>query len=283
MKQKFIAFILLLTIIVSPMMVQAGSDIDIYIDNVMLGAKGTLINNSTLVPLRAIFEALGADVAWDGTTKTVTSTKGDITIRLVIGNNKATKNGKVIELAAPAQLINSSTYVPLRFVGEAFGATVNWDGPTRSVYIITAGSEQSKSHNSTNSEPEKLTQPSNNIATKENIRKLVDYGFTSYSDNGAFYNSKVSYMLQNADIKVGTDLEDGVTITLYNWSAKVRELTKKALNIFLPTGADKIYSVVDNFADSGQEELNKLFTIDGHRVYVRYSDDSGKVIIEIYN
>ncbi|OXM86116.1 stalk domain-containing protein [Paenibacillus rigui] len=92
---------------------------------------------STLAPLRAIFEAMGATVTWDAAAQTATGRKGDTTITLKIGDRQAFKNGKPVELEVPAQLVNGFTVAPARFVGEAFGGDVQWDGKLRTVNITT--------------------------------------------------------------------------------------------------------------------------------------------------
>jgi hypothetical protein len=96
-----------------------------------------IINGSTMAPLRAIFEALGAKVEYEDSTKTVTATKGDITLKLGIGQKQITKNGKTVDLDQPAQLVNGFTMAPARFVGETFGGKVAWDGNSRTVTIAT--------------------------------------------------------------------------------------------------------------------------------------------------
>jgi len=73
--------------------------------------------------MRAIFEALGAEIEWDGTTQTVTGTKDSSTITLRIGSNTATVNGQQQNLDQPAVVQSSRTLVPLRFVGEALGVS----------------------------------------------------------------------------------------------------------------------------------------------------------------
>ncbi|HZG13391.1 MAG TPA: copper amine oxidase N-terminal domain-containing protein [Candidatus Bathyarchaeia archaeon] len=94
------------------------------------------VNGRTLVPLRAIFEALGAKVEWDEATQTVTATKDNNTIKLTIGSKVAYKNGEKIFLDVPAQLYNGdTTMVPIRFVSEALGAKVGWDAYSNSVII----------------------------------------------------------------------------------------------------------------------------------------------------
>lgn len=94
-----------------------------------------VINDRTMVPLRAIFERLGASVAWDGSTQTVTSTLGSITVRLTVGDSTMYINGTPTALDAPACIIDDRTMVPLRAVSEAYGADVDWDGSTGTVYI----------------------------------------------------------------------------------------------------------------------------------------------------
>ena len=96
-----------------------------------------IIDDRTLVPLRAIFEALGATVEWDGDTQTVTSEYNGIKIKLTIGDDKIYINGKENEIDASAQLIDGTTYVPIRAVAEAFNADVSWDGESKTVIIKT--------------------------------------------------------------------------------------------------------------------------------------------------
>jgi len=94
-----------------------------------------LNNGTTLVPLREIFEALGADVKWDEATKTVTAVKGTTTIKLTIGRTEATVGSQKVVLSQAAQIIESKTFVSLRFVSEALGAKVEWDGNAKVVTI----------------------------------------------------------------------------------------------------------------------------------------------------
>ncbi|WP_151191973.1 copper amine oxidase N-terminal domain-containing protein [Desulfotomaculum copahuensis] len=92
-------------------------------------------NGRTLVPLRAIFEALGAQVGWDGKTGTVTAKRGEVTVKLTLKQIKAYRNGKAVTLEVPARLVKGRTMVPLRFVSEAFGAQVNWNAKTRAITV----------------------------------------------------------------------------------------------------------------------------------------------------
>lgn len=116
----------------------------VYIDGEALagGQSAVVINGATMVPMRAIFEKLGANISWNQATKTVKATKGDTNITLVIGEQTALINGNKVTLTKEAVVYSGSTLVPLRFVSEALGATASWDRKTRTATIIT-GSEQS--------------------------------------------------------------------------------------------------------------------------------------------
>jgi|GEM_PF-2140852 len=94
-------------------------------------------NGRTLVPLRAIFEAMGATVEWDQATQTVTGTKGNTVVKMTIGNPVMTVNGQAITLDVPPKVLNGRTLVPARAVAESFDAKVDWDGTTRTVIITT--------------------------------------------------------------------------------------------------------------------------------------------------
>ncbi len=94
-----------------------------------------IVDNRTLVPLRVIFESMGASVDWDQETETVTSRLGDTSISLKLGSSAMYKNGEEIHLDVPAQIVNQRTLVPVRAISEAFGADVEWDGNTGTVVI----------------------------------------------------------------------------------------------------------------------------------------------------
>ncbi len=108
-------------------------------------------NDRTLVPMRAIFEALGATVTWDDTTKTATALKKRVEIindngvdrihtvqdevKITIGENALYKNGERIELDCAAEITNDRTMVPVRAISEAFGCAVTWNDEMKTVEI----------------------------------------------------------------------------------------------------------------------------------------------------
>ncbi|MDQ0087584.1 hypothetical protein J2T12_000978 [Paenibacillus anaericanus] len=94
-------------------------------------------NGSVLVPFRAIFEALGLKVDWDPKTQTIMGSKPGTLIKLKVGSTTAEINGKQIKLTVAPSTIKGSTYVPLRFIGEAVDAKVNWLAKIQAATIYT--------------------------------------------------------------------------------------------------------------------------------------------------
>ncbi|AIS51709.1 copper amine oxidase family protein [Thermoanaerobacter kivui] len=108
----------------------------------------------TLIPVRAIMNGFGAKVDWDEETNTVTITKGDITIQLVLGETKVLVNGKEVTLDVPAMEISNRTFVPIRFISEILGGKVNYDKKTGDIEI----EEENQTEIENNSEESTVSQ-----------------------------------------------------------------------------------------------------------------------------
>ena len=113
------------------------SKIPVYVNNneVVFDQQPIIVDGRTLVPVRAIFEVLGADVDWDENTHTVTAKRNSVQIQLKIGSAEMYKNGEKINLDVPAKIYGGRTLVPARAVSEAFGCKVGWNSSERAVYI----------------------------------------------------------------------------------------------------------------------------------------------------
>lgn len=96
-----------------------------------------MIDNRTMVPLRKIFEAMGATVVWNNDTQTVTARKNSEYVIATVNKKDVNINGVKKTLDVPPMIVDSRTLVPVRFVAEAFGADVFWDGAAKNVVITT--------------------------------------------------------------------------------------------------------------------------------------------------
>ena len=94
-----------------------------------------IMNNRTMLAARAFYEKIGAKVDWNGKARTVTVSKDKDKIVLTIGSNKALVNGKEVALDSAATIVNDKTYIPVRFVSEAFGYKVKYD-PNEGMPIV---------------------------------------------------------------------------------------------------------------------------------------------------
>ncbi len=158
-----------------------------------------IVEGRTLVPLRAIFEELGAQVAWEDEDQTVTSFKGDTVVILQIGTPTIFINNESKELDVPAQLVNSRTLVPLRAVSEAFGAQVDWSEAEWKVTITTKAEEAAPSEEVKpagenillNSECDDIESVWNKAGGQKNsvlsVEKDGDNSYISLSKRTAYY------------------------------------------------------------------------------------------------
>lgn len=117
--------------------VLANETIKVFVNDkrVAFGNQPVREQGRALVPLRETFEALNADVTWDAAQQKITAVNGDRRIVITLGSAYAFSNGKTLALDVPPKVVEGSTYVPLRFVSEAFGALVNWDSSTSTIKI----------------------------------------------------------------------------------------------------------------------------------------------------
>lgn len=138
-KRRWLAITLAGVFLIASSPALAGIRVELDGHPVVFDVPPRIDNGRTLVPLRAIFEALGAEVNWDGAARKVIATRGTTVISLPVGAFTASVNGRPVTLDAPARIVDGRTLVPLRFVSEALGAQVSWDGTTQTVSIHLLG------------------------------------------------------------------------------------------------------------------------------------------------
>ncbi len=94
-------------------------------------------NGSTLIPLRDVFETLGAEVIWDDEDRFAAAAKDGVLVQIYPDSGKFIKNGQEIELAVAPKITNDRIMVSLRALSEAFGYNVLWDGEEYTVSITS--------------------------------------------------------------------------------------------------------------------------------------------------
>lgn len=126
-----------LTGAVAPVQAQA-SELQVIIDgDTQLYPSPVIMNGRVLIPASCLAGALGAQINWDSKHSMVTLTADGTIIKLSAGSQKAFVNGNPVELDARAMILQDRFFAPVRFVAEALGAQVSWDGHAQTVEIAS--------------------------------------------------------------------------------------------------------------------------------------------------
>lgn len=186
--------------IISSTAVMAQNEIKVYVDGkqVEFDVKPIIYEERTLVPLRAIFEALGAEVTWNQDTKTASAVRGDDTVSITIDSKQLFKNSKAVELDVPAMIVDERTLVPVRAISESFDCDVQWDGEAQTVNITTktvpaptAEPTVSPTEAPSADKGEKLQLSEKDNETLKSQKELIRYEYEQ--------NTLPSYVFKNKD------------------------------------------------------------------------------------
>ena len=138
--KKIVLYLLIFSILVLgciPAMAQ--EEITVYLNNekLVFDVAPLVVKERVLVPMRLIFEKLGATVQWYPETNSATVTTGYKGLSFSIGSPLMQNQWRTIELDVPVMAKDGRTLVPLRAISEAFGSTVKWDDESKSVIIYS--------------------------------------------------------------------------------------------------------------------------------------------------
>ncbi|NLC08161.1 MAG: copper amine oxidase N-terminal domain-containing protein, partial [Syntrophomonadaceae bacterium] len=186
----------------------SGNTPTIFINGVQLVSEQPAVieNDRTLVPLRAIFEALGQEVAWNPNDQSITS--GDIWLQ--INNPQAIgPNNTMITLDVPAKIINDRTYVPLRFIAESLNKRVEWDGVAYRADIL----DQADLPEYPVTPPAVAVNPSMEFELTE-----VEYADGQLTATGTFTNTGDVFIstVKQVDVKIFAANDDGDSVEAAN-------------------------------------------------------------------
>ncbi len=143
--KKIFAIILTLALTLSCVSAFAEDPITVLLDGeaISFDVQPQIINSRTMVPMRAIFTALGAQVEWVEEHRLIVAAKGADIISLMIDSpvmhvgSLETNEQKIIELDSPPVIVDSRTLVPVRAISDALGVKVDWDADTRTVLLYS--------------------------------------------------------------------------------------------------------------------------------------------------
>lgn len=184
-----------------------------------------------MVPLRALMEALGADVDYDPETSAISISDERTSIELITNDTHAIVNGADTVLDCPATVINSSTYVPLRFVSESMNLKVDWNGDTKTVSLtrnphIELGISESDIISS-------LGAPDRTDASEKGFSWYVySDDLLNYKQIGIFEKKVAAYYLHAQTFVHQTGIRSGISRTDCNVLMKSKGYTLSAKNSY---------------------------------------------------
>lgn len=180
-------FTLLLAMVIPLTASAASKNIRVYVDDVEMkfDVPPDVVNQRTMVPVRAIFETLGAKVDWIPEEKGIHATTDTIDVYMQLGNPQITVNGVVTELDVAPYATNNRTLVPLRAVAEAFSASVTWVQDTSSVIIYSYDEKYDPKLDKTASE----VFDSRHLRTSQDSDEYVDLRLTGTSKLRAIFKT----------------------------------------------------------------------------------------------
>lgn len=214
-----------------------------------LSAHARIVNGRTLVPLRGVFEALGADVNYEAPGKIFVQ-RNETEVSLEIGSAEMAVNGSAIALDEPARLIGGSTFVPLRAVTEALGGEVEWLDELKTVIITEKGKQPAE-------DPKITLYSENGDTVSVPVSKAAEY-----ENYGWYLEKRVKmYSLDGRECEVPeSEVEENKTVGWYT-SKPVRMYSYKGDYTFCSEEDVKAYQSVGWFLyDDFVENTNAFLT-----------------------
>lgn len=195
--------------------VSANDEIKVLLDGkpITFDVPPQIINGRTMVPLRAIFEAMNASVKWNDATKAVTAYRGDTTVKMSIDSNQLDINGKLQSMDSMPVIIDDRTLAPARYVAESFGYDVEWKATDRCVNIFSDSANCSNDIFFNAISKHKVLEHDGAIYSLNSVNKL----FFNEDDPEGYPDTSLSYDCESKEIIVwlkDTNHVDGADITI---------------------------------------------------------------------
>ncbi|HBD62998.1 MAG TPA: hypothetical protein DC038_01035 [Clostridiales bacterium] len=177
--------------------------VSVYVDNekIEFDVAPIVEDGRTLVPLRGVFEKLGARVDWNKNISEVVIKDENNEIEMILGKDKVIVNGEVRDIDVSTKMINSRTFAPLRFISENMGHTVRWDKDTSSVYITR--------ENTSNAERSQFLK----VGSKENLLALLEYNGKLYNYIWAVRGIAVDDAVVNKEVNASPEMAEAPAAT----------------------------------------------------------------------
>lgn len=258
MKKRVLALALAMTM-AFPALAMAESNIKVIVNDeeIKMDQPPLIENGRTMVPLRAVAEALGCEVKWDDTTKSASFVQGEVTAVITVGQNYILAGDGVynqeLPIDAPAVIVNSRTMIPLRALSECFGYNVEWDNKTKTVSI---NMKSMKTDDTKDAKEQESTETNYNLAGKVNAYAQVLKGVTSILDSVGY--TTTNYENVKTELNTIADNSDSMTYDeLIKAFSKLKEIDESLADMSNDAG---VSDIVADYTASVQSELNEIMS-----------------------
>lgn len=212
----------------------AEDDVSVTIDGekIDFDVSPVIIEERTMVPMRKIFEALGAEVIWQEAEQRVCAHNNNTQMFFTIGNNLMQVNEKNIQLDVAPQIIQDRTFVPVRAITESFGNNVEWDADAKTVKILTEAVVPKIT-------PEPALTPAPTLPPVD-INAVTYYlEYPEIPDFGAIFNIKTTINYTNTQ---------GIYIQSYSGTSVTNQMIERYVELLENLGfkKDNSVSLIDN-------------------------------------
>ena len=282
--KKLLSIIIILAIAISTMLlpVSANNDeISVYLDaaKIEFDVKPQIINGRTMVPIRAIFEKMGAVVEWNGNTNSVICTKDDTVVKMTVNSMDMYINNQLTKMDISPVVIDGRTLAPARYVAEAFGADVQWSQKNNTVVICSKDVYAYADYPDIPDLGRCYNIPLLNETTQDGY-KILTYIYSDMSNDNYY-----SYLFDNSALVLGKyseesiDYTDGVLTIAYT---KIGETTPR---YFIGASYDENGSMIFVVMipnETVTENKVTLYALDGRTIEVLESEVSAYLNVGWY-
>ena len=284
---KCLFITIIMTIFCTGIVFADANQITIQLDGkeIINDSPPVILDGRTLIPARAVFEAMGGTVSWNESTKEVTVNINENIVKLKIDSKTVGVNGVNKTIDVPAMIINNRTMVPVRFISEAVGCEVSWNETNKLVAITSPSDndiiqirsielsddgktvEVNANKEITDYQSFKMTEPSRMIFDINNATLSIDNG-TIAVDNNPYFKSIRYSQYKKTTVRVVADLTDSSSGTISRSSTKrTAYMTFEVNNTQDNTPTKEEQAILDKYGLNRVESAaqHKLVVIDpGH-------------------
>jgi len=210
--KKVISALLMVLMLFSSISVLAYSPITVEVNARKLEFDVAPINQNgrVLVPVRAIFEALGADIIWNPQIETITSSLNGTTVVMTIGSSMMLVNNKPVFTDVEPMIVADRTLVPVRAISEALGSEVTWDADSNTVKIYTEDFIHYSAYTDTYTTSKNL----DGIYSGVNVSYFGAYHTVTNSADGTDFKTYCTSDSYHAEINIRTDVYTGAPLPM---------------------------------------------------------------------